>query len=57
MKAFMNYRNKKGELSINTMIMLALGILVLALLIGLILKWKGDSITLVNGVLQLPDMP
>ncbi|NOR85584.1 hypothetical protein GQ473_05700 [archaeon] len=52
----MNYFNKKGELSINTMILLALGILVLALIIGLILKWKGDSIELVESVLKLPKM-
>ena len=53
----MKQYNKKGEISINTMIMLALGILVLALIAGLILKWKGDSILMVGSVLQLPDMP
>ena len=57
MKQFLSYRNKKGELSITTMIVMALGILVLALLIGLMLKWKGDSITLVDSVLKLPNMP
>ncbi len=47
----------KGELAVNTMILMALGILVLALIVILILQWKGDMISMVGGVLKPPGTP
>ncbi len=50
-------KNAKGELAVNTMILMALGILVLALIVILILQWKGDMINMVGGVLTPPETP
>ncbi|MCK5473775.1 MAG: hypothetical protein KAI53_00070 [Candidatus Aenigmarchaeota archaeon] len=50
-------KDAKGELAVNTMILMALGILVLALIVILILQWKGDMISLVSGVLKPPATP
>ncbi|MCK4550705.1 MAG: hypothetical protein KAT91_02010 [Candidatus Aenigmarchaeota archaeon] len=50
-------KKAKGELAINTMILMALGILVLALIVILILQWKGDMTSIVGEVLKPPVTP